>query len=65
MIYKPNETFRCDGAILKCVLDKKGTTCDDCVFGIDGGSCTEREYNRHPCYHTDRGDEHNVHFVLP
>ena len=62
MIYKPNDTFLNRGKLLKCVLDND-SSCEHCVFNDEGGSCPAREYDRHPCYHTDRGDEHDVHFV--
>lgn len=65
MIYKVNEVFYSEeaNALVKCVKDC-GTDCSDCVFNEEGSSCPPKSYNWHPCYHTDRGDEHDVHFVL-
>lgn len=63
MIYKPGETFNhYELGLVKCVCDKQGS-CEDCIFGIEGSSCDPKEYNSHPCYHTDREDEFDVHFI--
>lgn len=63
-IYKPGEVFsHYEFGTLKCVLDKNDS-CSKCIFSEDGeSSCPPKEYNRHPCYHTDRGDEVDVHFI--
>jgi len=68
MIYKPGDVFTdpYHGAV-KCVADDgtfSGCGCDLCAFSQEGDTaCTEREYDMHPCYHSDRGDDLDVHFV--
>lgn len=64
MIYKPNDIFTDEfvGAV-RCVKDTDGCGCNKCVFSEDGiSSCPERCYDEHPCYHSDRGDDIDVHF---
>ena len=74
MIYKPGDIFYVskvdvanedyEGAVI-CVEDSDGCSCNKCVFSEDregGSSCPAKCYDEHPCYHSDRGDEFNVHF---
>lgn len=65
MIYNIGDVFYSDevNARVKCVKDFS-SSCEHCVFNECGNSCPNKSYDRHPCYHTDRGDEHDVHFVL-
>jgi hypothetical protein len=51
------------GGNIRCVMDIPGrNSCDECVFGQDGGACPERVYNAYPCYHADRTDGNDVHY---
>lgn len=65
MVYKIGEVWYSDEveAYVKCVHDEHAD-CSDCVFSEDGWSCPPKCYNRHPCYHTDRNDSDDVHFVI-
>ena len=49
------------GCWYRCVLSDEG--CESCVFADNGSSCSEKEYDRHPCYHSDRNDNKDVIFV--
>ena len=51
------------GGNIRCVMDIPGrNSCDECVFGQDGGACPERVYDAYPCYHADRTDGNDVHY---
>ena len=64
MMYKVGEVFYSHevDAQVKCVEDV-GTSCAHCVFNEEGESCPAKSYNWHPCYHSDREDGKDVHFV--
>lgn len=54
------------GCTIKCVEDNN-EGCSACIFSkvlSDGeSSCPERVYNQYPCYHSDREDGKDVHYV--
>ena len=64
MEYRIGEVWLSDeiGSYVECVKDQK-SSCEHCVFNEDGGSCPAKSYNWHPCYHSDREDGEDVHFV--
>ena len=67
MMYKVGEVWLSDevGGYVKTVLDEHGS-CEHCVFSEDQGcsaSCPAKSYDWHPCYHSDREDDKDVHFV--
>ena len=51
------------GLKVQCVEDGDMCTCSDCIYGFGDESCPERSYDNHPCYHSDRKDGKDVHFI--
>ena len=51
-----------DGKKLQCVEDGEMCDCSDCVF-FDGCSCPTKVVDKYPCYHSDRSDGKDVHYI--